>query len=68
MPRQLGTIVERCFETIREMHREEIRLPSNSFVRAMGYALSRETALQVFLERAIRPIAVGRTGCSAGRR
>lgn len=50
----------------------EVCLPTNPFTKAAGYATSREAALKVFLEhpgvgldtndleRAIRPIAVGR--------
>jgi len=51
---------------------EGIWLPTNPFTKAAGYALSREKSLRVFLEypdvpmdtnhleRAIRPVAVGR--------
>ena len=65
-------IVDRFFEGLRKTLREEILLPTNPFTKAAGYALAREKSLQVFLEypdvpldtnhleRAIRPIAVGR--------
>ncbi len=65
-------IVDRFFDSLRAAMGEGIWLPTNPFTKAAGYALSRETSLRVFLghpnvpldtnhlERAIRPIAVGR--------
>jgi transposase len=65
-------VVDRFFEWLRATAREEILLPTNPFTKAVSYALSREKSLRVFLEypnvpldtnhleRAIRPIAVGR--------
>jgi transposase len=65
-------IVDRFFEWLRTILTEEIFLPSNPFTKAASYALTREKPLRVFLEypdvpldtnhleRAIRPIAVGR--------
>jgi transposase len=65
-------VVERFFESLRVAMEEGIWLPTNPFTKAAGYALSRERSLRVFLEypdvpldtnhleRAIRPIAVGR--------
>jgi transposase len=65
-------IVDRFFEWLRATLREEIFLPTNLFTKAANYALKREKPLRVFLEypnvpldtnhleRAIRPIAVGR--------
>jgi transposase len=65
-------LVDWFFEKLREIQREEILLPSNPFTQALGYSLQREKALRVFLgnpavpldtnhlERAIRPIAMGR--------
>jgi transposase len=65
-------LVDRFFERLREMATEAIFLPSDPFIRAVGYSVSREKALRVFLdnpgvpmdtnhlERAIRPIAMGR--------
>lgn len=65
-------IVDRFFESLRTEMAEGIWLPTNPYTRAAGYALSREKSLRVFLEypdvpmdtnhleRAIRPIAVGR--------
>ena len=65
-------IVDRFFEWLRSTLTEEIFLPTNPFTKAASYALKREKSLRVFLEypnvpldtnhleRAIRPIAVGR--------
>lgn len=65
-------IVDRFFEKIRGIHAQEVLLPSDPLNRAIGYTILREKALRVFLEdpmvpldtnhleRAIRPIAVGR--------
>jgi transposase len=65
-------IVDRFFESLRTAMEKGIWLPTNPFTKAAGYALSREKSLRVFLEypdvpldtnhleRAIRPIAVGR--------
>jgi transposase len=65
-------LVEAFFEKLKEIQREEILLPSSPFTQAVGYSLQREKALRVFLEnpdvpmdtnhleRAIRPIAMGR--------
>jgi len=65
-------IVDRFFDSLRSAMDEGIWLPTNPFTKAAGYALSREKSLRVFLEypnvpldtnhleRAIRPIAVGR--------
>jgi transposase len=65
-------VVNRFFETLRKIQEEDLLLPSHPLRRAIGYALDREKPLQVFLqrpevaldtnhlERAIRPIAVGR--------
>ena len=65
-------LVDLFFDRLRDLQKEEFFLPSNPFTQAMGYALQRETALRVFLEnpgvpldtnhleRAIRPIAMGR--------
>jgi transposase len=65
-------IVDRFFEWLRSTLRQEIFLPTNPFTKAASYALTREKSLRVFLEypdvpldtnhleRAIRPIAVGR--------
>ena len=64
--------MDRFFESLRSALNEEILLPTNPFTKAAHYALSREKSLRVFLEypnvpldtnhleRAIRPIAVGR--------
>jgi len=69
---KMKPIVDRFFEGLRKTLREEILLPSNPFTQAANYALSREESLRAFLqypnlpldtnhlERAIRPIAVGR--------
>jgi transposase len=69
---QMKPIVDRFFEELRRMLQEDILLPTNPFTKAASYALSREESLRVFLEypdvpldtnhleRAIRPIAVGR--------
>jgi transposase len=65
-------LVDRYFERLKEIPKEEILLPSDPLTKALGYSLKRETALRVFLEnpavpmdtnhleRAIRPIAMGR--------
>jgi transposase len=65
-------IVDRYFEDLRKARTEEVLLPSNLFAKAADYSLAREKSLRVFLEypdvpldtnhleRAIRPIAVGR--------
>jgi transposase len=65
-------IVDRFFDSLRAAMDDGIWLPTNPFTKAAGYALSREESLRVFLEyphvpldtnhleRAIRPIAVGR--------
>jgi transposase len=65
-------IVDRFFAKLREIHEQEILLPKNPLRKAIGYAMLREKALRVFLtdpkvsldtnhlERAIRPIALGR--------
>jgi transposase len=65
-------LVDRFFEDLRQALREEVFLPTNPFTKAARYALEREEALRVFLqypdvapdtnhvERAIRPIALGR--------
>lgn len=65
-------LVDRFFEDLRKALREEVFLPTNPFTKAARYALDREAALRVFLqypdvaldtnhvERAIRPIALGR--------
>ena len=65
-------VVDRFFGWLRSTLNEEILLPTNPFTKAANYALTRETALRVFLEypdvpldtnhleRAIRPIAMGR--------
>lgn len=64
--------VEAFFEKLREIQRQEILLPSSPLTQAVSYSLQREKALRVFLEnpavpldtnhleRAIRPIAMGR--------
>lgn len=69
---QVRPIVDRFFESLRAVVREAIWLPTNPFTKAANYALSREKSLRVFLEypdvpldtdhleRAIRPIALGR--------
>jgi transposase len=69
---QMKPIVDRFFDGLRKTLREEILLPTNPFTKAANYALAREMSLRVFLEypdvpldtnhleRAIRPIAVGR--------
>lgn len=65
-------VVDRFFAWLRSGLEEEILLPTNPFTKAAQYALTREKALRVFLEypdvpidtnhleRAIRPIAMGR--------
>jgi transposase len=65
-------IVDRFFDSLRAAMEDGIWLPTNPFTKAAGYALSREKSLRVFLEypdvpldtnhleRAIRPIAIGR--------
>jgi len=65
-------IVSRFFDQLEKRLDENILLPSNPFTKAVHYALARKKALQVFLEypnvpldtnhleRAIRPIAIGR--------
>ena len=65
-------LVEAFFERLKEIEREQILLPSSPFRQALAYSLQREKALRVFLEnpnvpldtnhleRAIRPIAMGR--------
>ena len=65
-------VVEDFFEYLRTTLETEVFLPTNPFTKAARYALNREKALGVFLEypevppdtnhleRAIRPIAVGR--------
>jgi transposase len=69
---QMKPIVDRFFKGLRKRLDEEILLPTNPFTKAAGYALAREKSLRVFLEypdvpldtnhleRAIRPIALGR--------
>lgn len=68
----LKPVVDRFFDWLKKIKDEEIFLPSNPFREAIAYTLVRETSLRVFLEnpavpldtnhleRAIRPIAVGR--------
>jgi len=65
-------VVDGIFAWLRKTLENEILLPSNPFTKAARYALARETSLRVFLEypdvpldtnhleRAIRPIAIGR--------
>ena len=65
-------IVDEFFIWLREELATEVLLPTNPFTRAARYALDREKSLRVFLEypdvpidtnhleRAIRPIALGR--------
>ncbi len=65
-------VVGRIFEWLRSTLENEVLLPSSPFTKAAHYALAREASLQVFLEypdvpmdtnhleRAIRPIAIGR--------
>lgn len=65
-------VVDRFFENLRSTLEENIFLPTNPFTKAAHYALTREKSLRVFLEypdvpldtnhleRAIRPIALGR--------
>jgi len=65
-------IVDRFFEWLQSTLEAELLLPTNPFTKAARYALTREPSLRVFLEypnvpldtnhleRAIRPIAVGR--------
>lgn len=65
-------IVDRFFDSLQTEMDEGIWLPTNPFTKAAGYALSRKKSLRVFLEypdvpldtnhleRAIRPIAIGR--------
>jgi transposase len=69
---EVRPIVDRFFDSLRTEMDEGIWLPTNPFTKAASYALSREKSLRVFLEyprvpmdtnhleRAIRPIAVGR--------
>ncbi len=65
-------VVDGFFEGLRSRLEKEVLLPTNPFTKAARYALDREVSLRVFLEypnvpldtnhveRAIRPIAVGR--------
>jgi transposase len=65
-------IVDRFFEWLQATERELILLPTDPFTKAVSYAVKREKSLRVFLEypnvpldtnhleRAIRPIALGR--------
>jgi hypothetical protein len=65
-------IVDHFFEWLRSTLLEQVFLPTNLFTKAANYALKREKPLRVFLEypnvpldtnhleRAIRPIAIGR--------
>lgn len=65
-------LVDGLFERLREMTAEAVFLPSDPFIKAVAYSVKREKALRVFLEnpgvamdtnhleRAIRPIAMGR--------
>lgn len=65
-------IVDRIFDWLRTTASEEILLPTSPLTKAVHYARSREKSLRVFLEypnvpldtnhleRAIRPIALGR--------
>lgn len=65
-------VVDRFFTWLRSALETEVLLPTNPFTKAASYALGRESALRVFLEypdvpidtnhleRAIRPIAIGR--------
>ncbi len=65
-------IVDTFFAWLTRTLREQVLLPTNPFTKAAHYALEREAALRVFLEypnvpldtnhleRAIRPIALGR--------
>jgi transposase len=69
---RMRPIVDRFFGGLQKRLAEEILLPKNPFTKAANYALDRKAALQVFLdypdvpldtnhlERAIRPIAIGR--------
>jgi transposase len=65
-------VVDRYFEDLKRTRTEEILLPSNLFAKAADYSLERMKEMRVFLEnpdvpldtnhleRAIRPIAIGR--------
>lgn len=65
-------LVDAFFEWLKELRHSRALLPSSLFTKALAYALEREDKLKVFLghpgvaldtnhlERAIRPIAVGR--------
>ena len=65
-------VVDRFFEHLRSTLETDVFLPTNLFTKAARYALAREKSLRVFLEypnvpldtnhleRAIRPIALGR--------
>ena len=65
-------VVDRFYKNLRSTLEKNVFLPTNPFTRAAHYALAREKSLRVFLEypevpldtnhleRAIRPIAVGR--------
>jgi transposase len=65
-------IVAAFFDSLRQALEERVLLPSSPFTKAARYALDREKALRVFLakpevaidtnhlERALRPIALGR--------
>jgi len=65
-------VVDEFFAWLKEVFQSQALLPSDPFVKAASYALSRERALRVFLsdekvpldtnhlERQIRPVAVGR--------
>ena len=69
---QMKPIVDRFFQHLQSALAEEVFLPKNPFTQATHYAQEREDALRVFLEypnvpldtnhleRAIRPIAIGR--------
>jgi len=69
---RMKPIVDRFFEHLRSTLEESVFLPTNPFTKAACYALEREKSLRVFLEypdvpldtnhleRAIRPIALGR--------
>ena len=69
---RMKPIVDRFFEHLRSTLEENVFLPTNPFTKAACYALEREKSLRVFLEypdvpldtnhleRAIRPIALGR--------
>ena len=69
---QVRPIVDRFFAWLKTTLEENLYLPTNPFRKAADYALTREKSLRVFLEypdvpldtnhleRAIRPIAMGR--------